>query len=188
MKTKIILSGAVALIFGLSACNRGEGRFQNLNSGEEVTLVQDDEGRMVDEKTRKPVLLYVDTKSRDTFYGVTGDKVNGHLQLMDKGVYVFNDGERKIKIDGEEYKILDGNSKEKWEGDEYKYKEDNVKIKSEGDEFKYQADGYKEKVDKDGDVKIKTDDQKIKIDGETGERKVEERSVFSKAKDKITGN
>ena len=188
MKTKIILSSAVALTIGLSACNRGEGRFRNLNSGQEVTLVQNDEGQMVDEKTRKTVLLYTDTKSRDTFYGVTGDKVNGHLQVMDKGVYVYNDGERQIKIEGEEYKILDGDSKEKWEGEEYKYKDDDVKIKSEGDDFKHKEDGYKKKVDGDGDVKIKTDDQKIKIDGETGERKVEERSVFSKAKDKVTGN
>lgn len=188
MKTTMIISSACALLLGLSACNQKEGRFLNLSSGEEVELVRDDKGHMVNKETRKPVLLYVDTKSRDTFYGVTGQKVNGRLQRMDKGVYVYNDGERKIKIDGEEYKIKDGNSKEKWEGEEYKYKNDEVKIKGEGDEFKYKSDGFKKKVDEDGDVKIKTDDKKIKIDGETGERKVKERSIFSKAKDKITGN
>jgi hypothetical protein len=188
MKTTIIFSSACALLLGLSACNQNEGRFLNLTSGEEVELVRDDEGRMVNKETQKPVLLYVDTKSRDTFYGLTGEKVNGRLQMMDKGVYVYNDGERKIKIDGEEYKVKDGNSKEKWEGEEYKYKNDEVKIKGEGDEFKYKADGLKKKVDEDGDVKVKTDDKKIKIDSETGERKVKERSVFSKVKDKVTGN
>ena len=188
MKTTILFSSACALLFGLSACSNDEGRFLNLSSGEEVTLVRDDEGRMVDKETRKPVLLYVDTKERDTFYGITGDKVNGHLQRMGKGVYVYTDGERKIKIDGEEYKIKDSDSKEKWEGDEYKYKDGDTKIKNEGDEFKVETDGYKKKVDEDGDVKIKTRDKKIKIDGETGERKVKERSIFSKVKDKVTGD
>jgi hypothetical protein len=187
MKT-ILFTGACALLFGVTACSNNQGRYLNLASGEEVTLVRDDEGRMVDEETRKPVLLYVDTKERDTFYGITGDKVNGRLQPMGDGVYVYNDGERKIKIDGEEYKIKDGNSKEKWEGEEYKYKDGDTKIKNEGDEFKVKSDDYKKKVDEDGDVKIKTDDKKIKIDAETGERKVKERSVFSKVKDKVTGD
>lgn len=188
MKTTIIISSACTLLLGLSACNRNEGRFLNLTSGEEVEVVQDDEGRMVDKETRKPVLLYVDTQKQDTFYGLTGKKVNGRLQLMDRGVYVYNDGERKIKIDGEEYKIKTANSKEKWEGDEYKYKDDEVKIKNEGDAFKSKSGDAKKKVEEDGDVKWKTEDKKIKIDGETGERKVKERSIFSKVKDKVSGN
>ena len=43
------------------------------------------------------------------------------------------------------------------------------------------------KVDEDGDVKIETKDTKTKIDGETGEVKVKKKSVFSKVKDKVTG-
>lgn len=187
MKTKIIFSGAAALVIGMSACNNDKGRFLNLSSGEEVNLVRDDEGRMVDKETRKPVLLYVDTKNKDTFYGMTGDNVNGRLRRMDEGVYVYNDGQRKIKIDGEEFKIEDGDIKQKWEGDEYKYKSDDLKVKAEDGEYKVKRDGYKKKVDEDGDVKIKTPNKKIKVDGETGERKVKERSIFSKAKDKITG-
>jgi hypothetical protein len=35
-------------------------------------------------------------------------------------------------------------------------------------------DDYKKKVEKDGDVNIKTDDKKIKIDGKTGEKKVKQ--------------
>ncbi len=180
MKTISIFCSAVALLIGFSACNRGEGRFLNLTSGEEVNLVRDEEGRMVDKKTRKPVLLYVDTKNRDTFFGITGDKVNGRLSMIDEGVYVYHDGERKIKIDGDEYKIKDGDSKEKWDADgsEYKYKDDNVKIKADADDFKIKRDGYTKKVDEDGDVKIETRDKKIKVDGETGERKVKERSIF----------
>ena len=44
------------------------------------------------------------------------------------------------------------------------------------------------KVDEDGDVKIETKDKKIKVDGETGERKVKDQSIFSKVKDKVKGD
>lgn len=190
MKTLNLFGSALILVAGLSACNNnGEGRFLNLTSGEEVTLVRDDDGNMVDEETGKPVLLYVDTEEKDTFYGITGEKVNGHLRRVGKGEYVYNDGERKIKIDEDEYKIEDGDSKEKWDadGNEYKYKSDDLKVKREGGEYKVETAGYEKKVDEDGDVKIKTKDKKIKIDGETGERKVKERSIFGKVKDKVTG-
>ena len=48
----------------------------------------------------------------------------------------------------------------------------NAKIKNDGDEYKVKGEDYKRKVDDDGDVKIKSGDRKIKIDGETGERKI----------------
>ncbi|RYZ44366.1 MAG: hypothetical protein EOO14_27180 [Chitinophagaceae bacterium] len=190
MKTRIVVSGALALVIGLSACTSDEGRFLNLTSGEEVDIVRNDEGEMVDRETKKPVLLYVDTKEKDTFYGITGEKVNGNLHVLDNDVYVYEEGDQQVKIDGDEYKILDGDAKIKWDADgsEYKYKDDNLKVKEEDGELKIKRDGYKKKVDEDGDIKIETRDKKIKIDGETGERKVKEQSIFSKAKDKITGN
>jgi hypothetical protein len=190
MKTKTLAVGALAMVIGLSACNDNEGRFLNLSTGEEVDIVRNDDGEMVDRETNKPVLLYVDTKEKDTFYGITGEKVNGHLRVLDNDVYVYTDGDQQVKIDGDEYKILDGDAKIKWDADgsEYKYKDDNLKVKQDGDDLKIKRDGYTKKVDEDGDVKIETRDKKIKIDGETGERKVKEQSIFSKAKDKITGD
>jgi hypothetical protein len=192
MKTTIVTGSVVALMFGLTACSNrsGEGRFLNLSTGREVEVVRNEKGEMVNKKTGKPVLLYTDDNRRDTFFGLTGERVNGHLRQMDKGVYVYNDGERIVKIDGEEYKIKDANSKEKWDadGDEYKYKEGDAKVKIDKDDYKQKGDGYTKKVDEDGDVKIETKDKKIKIDGETGERKVKERSVFGKAKDKVLGD
>lgn len=189
MKTRSVAFSALALVIGLSACSNEEGRFLNLTSGEEVDIVRNDEGEMVDRETKKPVLLYVDTKEKDTFYGITGEKVNGHLRVLDNDVYVYSDGDQQVKIDGDEYKILDGDGKIKWDADgsEYKYKDDHLKVKEEEGEMKIKRDGYKKKVDEDGDIKIETRDKKIKIDGETGEKKVKDQSIFSKAKDKITG-
>lgn len=190
MKTKLFLGSAFALVVGLSACsNDGDSRFLNLANGDEIEVVRNDDGEMVDKETGKPVLLYVDTKEKDTFYGVTGRKVNGRLREVKNDVWVYNDGEKQVKIDGDEYKILEGDAKIKWDGDgdEYKYKNGDVKVKREGKEYKIETDGYEKKVDEDGDIKIKTKDKKIKIDGETGERKVKERSIFGKVKDKVTG-
>lgn len=190
MKTKISI-GAVALIIGAAACNNksNEGRFLNLATGKEVQIERNEKGEMVNVKTGKPVLLYTDESRRDTFYGLTGKKVNGQLQALSKGIYVYNDGDRKVKIDGDEYKIKDGNAKEKWDadGDEYKYKDGDVKVKIDKDDYKQKSDGYTKKVDEDGDIKIETKDKKIKIDGKTGERKEKNKSIFGKAKDKITG-
>jgi hypothetical protein len=190
MKTINILGTAAALIIGLTACNSGEGRYLNLSNGEEVDIVRNDEGEMVDSKNDKPVLLYTDTEKKDTFYGITGKKVNGQLHQTNDGAYVYEDGDQQVKIDGNEYKILEGDAKIKWDanGNEYKYKDGDLKIKRDGDDYKIKRDGYTKKVDEDGDVKIETGDKKIKIDGETGERKVKEQSIFSKAKDKIKGN
>jgi hypothetical protein len=191
MKTKITF-GVIALVMGAVACNNksGEGRFLNLATGKEVQIEKNGKGEMVNAKTGKPVLLYTDTDRRDTFYGLTGKKVNGQLQQLDKGIYVYNDGDTKVKIDGDEYKIKHGDSKEKWDadGDEYKYKDGDVKVKIDSDDDKQKSEGYSKKVDEDGDIKIEQGDKKIKIDGETGERKVKEKSIFGKAKDKIAGN
>jgi len=189
MKTVNFICGMVVLAAGADACNRGESRFLNLSTGQNVELVKDSQGRMVDRQTNKPVVLYVDTKANDTFYGPTGARVNGHLQYVDKGVYVYNDGDRQIKIDGDEYKLKDGDLKIKGDldGGEYKYEDGDVKVKRDED-YKVKGNGYTKKVDEDGDVKIETKNRKIKIDGETGRKTVKKRSILGKVKDKVIGD
>jgi len=190
MKTVKIFSAAAIFALGISACSDNrEAKVLNLATGEEVYVVESENGIMVDRETKKPVLLYVDREKKDTIYGPTGKVVNGKIERMNDGVYLYDDGgERKIKIDDDEYKIKDGEVKIKREDGEYKYKdEDGATIKQEDGEYKYETDGYTKKVDADGDVKIETKDTKTKIDGETGEVKVKKKSVFSKVKDKVTG-
>ena len=191
MKTKMIVVGAITMVVGLAACsNNKEGRFLNLTSGEEVMVTQDENGQSVDKESGKPVLLYVNTRTNDTIYGPTGKVVNGNLAYNeDDNVFVYDAGERKIKIDGGEFKLKAGDVKIKkdLDGGEYKYKDDDVKIKRDRDDYKVEGNGYTKKVDEDGDIKVETKDKKYKIDGETGERKVKDKSVFSKIKDKVTG-
>jgi hypothetical protein len=190
MKTVIFSSVIMLSLGGMYACSSSEkSPYVDLTSGKEVELIKDEKsGLMINAATDRPVILYVDTRSSDTFYNPASKIVNGKLQMVEQGVYVYNDGEKEIKIDGEEYKMKDGDSKTKIEGDEYKYENGDVTIKREGGEYKIERKGYTKKVDEDGDIKIETKDTKTKIDGETGEIKVKKKSVFSKVKDKVTGN
>ncbi|HEX5652528.1 MAG TPA: hypothetical protein VFX58_05610 [Chitinophagaceae bacterium] len=125
---------ATVVLAGFTACSDSKDRYVDLRTGKPVNLVKDDQsGLMVDESTKKPVYIYVDTKNNDTIYGKTGVVINGQVSTNSDGEYVYVN-------DLEPYEIKDGD--------------------------------YKKEVEKDGDIKIKDGDTKVKIDGETGEKKV----------------
>jgi hypothetical protein len=130
---KVIIAAIAGLItMSLWSGCKPEDRYVDLNTGDRVDLEKDSSsGLMVRTDTKKPVDIYVDTKTKDTIYARTGKVINGHVVKL---------GEWKYKYD-----------------DEYMIKNDDA--------------DYKKKVEKDGDIKIKDGDTKIKIDGETGEKK-----------------
>ena len=156
MKGLILAMAGIISVILWTACQPANA-FVDLETGETVKLEKDPEtGAMINVETGKPVKLYVNKTSRDTFYGPTGEVINNRLRLEDDGTYVYSGEVKRKSGDNDEYKVKDGDYKEKYEDGEYKVKD--------GD--------YKKKVEDDGDVKIKNGDTKIKIDGETGERKV----------------
>ncbi len=69
-------------------------------------------GRLINAVTKEPVIIYVDTKTKDTIYGKTGKVVNGHVTKTGDGKYKYVSNEKapdKVKIgDDGEYKIKDG--------------------------------------------------------------------------------
>lgn len=132
-----------------SACSNSaaEGRYIDLSTGKPVELVKDEQtGLMVNAETGKPVKMYVDTKTQDTVWGKSGKVINGYVEKNDDGVYVY------INPDDD--------------ASDYKFKRDGVGYK------KKIGDDYKVKREDDGDYKIKNGDVKVKVDAETGERKV----------------
>ena len=158
MKTKILMATALGSV--LMACNSREARFLNLSTGEQVELTDKGDGRMVDATTGKPVdYYYVNLETSDTVDGRTGSTVNGRIVRNPEGVWVI-----------------------KGEGDEWKAKNEatDAKVKMEDGDYKYKNGDYKKKVEADGDVKIEGNRQKIKIDGETGERKVKKDENLTK--------
>ncbi len=148
---KVVKMMALGLLAATTwtACSdsRADERYIDLTTGEPIELVKDEEtGLMVDASTKKPVRMYVDTKTNDTVWGKSGKVINGYVRLDDEGKYIYfggddDDTDYKLKRDGEGYK-------------------------------KKVGDDYKIKVEDDGDYKIKDGDTKIKVDAETGERKV----------------
>ncbi len=143
------------------ACTESSARYVDLNTGEAIEVEKDPEtGFMVNKATHRPVKLYVDRRSNDTIYGYTGEVANTKLRKLQSGKWVYLGAEEfkyKREKDAEKLKIGD---------DDYKYKRD-------GNAYKIKkGDYYKKDVEKDGDVTIVSGNKKIKIDGETGERKV----------------
>jgi hypothetical protein len=146
LKTILFAVGAAAIWTACSDSNTKD-RYVDLTTGEEVVLVKDEKtGLMVNAETGKTVRMYVDTKTQDTIWGKSGKVINGYVEKNDEGVYVY------INPDDDE--------------SDYKLKRDGVGYK------KKIGDYYKIKVEDDGDYKIKDGDKKIKVDAETGERKV----------------
>ena len=146
---KTLTLSIIGLIFTccIISCADANHRYIDLETGNYIDVIKDStNGTMVNADTRKPVIIYVDTQSKDTIYGKTGKVINGDVTKTSEGKYIYSSddgGTDKVKTDDDGgYKVKDGD--------------------------------YKKKVEKDGDVKIKDGDDKIKIDGETGEKKVKD--------------
>jgi hypothetical protein len=162
MKMKFVLLN-LAVVLSVISCNTNE-RYLDLNTNNYLDLKKDStSGYMVDSKTGEPVDIFVDTKTQDTIYGMTGEIVNGRVYKTEGGKWI-------VKQDGDEYKAKSES-------------ENSAKIKREGDEYKAKNGNYTVKTEGDGDVKIENGKTQTKIDGKTGERKVKkDRNVTDKVK------
>ncbi|MEO5646955.1 MAG: hypothetical protein ABIQ56_01260 [Chitinophagaceae bacterium] len=144
-------------------------RYVDLNTGQRIQLHYDPETQVtMDMISGKPVRIYVDTETRDTFH-TTGININNALLHTDAGWTVDND---KVKIDGDKVKIKSGDMKIKIDGDKMKVKDGDTKTKTDGNETKVKDGDTKMKTDG-ADSKTKTDD--IKVKQEDGEIKVKDR-------------
>jgi hypothetical protein len=114
-----------------AACSNADSRYVDLNTGKTLKLEKDESGVMVNAETKRPVTIYVDTKTNDTIYGKTGNVINGHvvksgeLWVYDADVKTDDDGEYKVK--GEDYKV-----KVEKDGD-VKIKDGDMKSKKDGE-------------------------------------------------------
>lgn len=110
------------------ACNNADTRYVDLNTGESIKLEKDESGVMVNAETKRPVDIYVDTKTNDTIHGRTGKVINGHVEKSGDNTWVY-----KTDSDGE-WKVKDGDYKMKVEKDgDVKIKDGDTKIKIDGE-------------------------------------------------------
>ena len=106
---------------------------------------------------------YVDLNSGEKIV-VEKDKQGRLVNADDKRpVRFYVDMKTKDTIDGRTGKVVNGEL---------------VKVEDAGYEYisvrqvLAEDEDFQKKTEKDGDIKIKTDDKKVKIDGKTGEKKV----------------
>lgn len=117
----------------------------------------DEKNRYVDLRTGETIEVEKDPK--------TGVWVNASTK---EPVYIYVDTRKNDTIYGKTGATINGHvvksGDNTWWYDVDLDRDGEYKVKS--------GDDYKMKVEKDGDVKIKDGDRKVKIDGETGEKKV----------------
>jgi len=115
---------------------------------------------------------YIDLRSGKTIE-VDKDPATGVYINKDtkEPVYIYVDTKKNDTIYGKTGAVINGHVVKR--GDTYMYDDDLIGWDDTIDkESKYKSGDYKEKVDADGDVKIKDGDKTIKIDGETGKKQV----------------
>jgi hypothetical protein len=135
MKHVLFMSITASLLALIGCKDQTESDYYDLNKGEKVSLVKDENtGLMVDAETKKPVYIYVNNESKDTIYGATGKVINGHIIRLEDGKYKYED-DLKVKLDGDgEFKIKDGDYKKKVEADgDTKIKEGDSKKKTDAE-------------------------------------------------------
>jgi hypothetical protein len=122
-----------------------------------LAACSDEKDRYVDLRTGETITVEKDPQ--------TGVWVNAETK---KPVYIYVDTKNNDTIYGKTGASIKGMVVSKdnvyWYSDDEEYKAKYVQVEThDGD--------YKKEVEKDGDIKIKDGDKKIKIDGESGERK-----------------
>ncbi|HEX6194028.1 MAG TPA: hypothetical protein VFZ42_16760 [Chitinophagaceae bacterium] len=118
-----------------------------------IVSCADTKDRYVDLRTGKTVELVKDDKS--------GLMVNATTK---EPVYIYVDTKDNDTIYGKTGEVINGHVIVN-DNNEYVYEKDFKPYEVKGND-------YKVEVEKDGDIKIKDGDSKIKVDGETGEKKV----------------
>jgi hypothetical protein len=185
------------------AAGGANGQYIDLGTGKTVTLVKHNgNGMMYNTQTQRPVYIYIDPATNDTFYGRTREKINGRIVLRDgkymytgDEMYVYSDGDYRLKNESDStgYKRKmqnDGDMKVKY-GD-YKRKTDGegkMKVKDHDGKVKLNSDGtmkvkdstYRKKLDEDGNYREKDDSAKIKFKKD-GSMKVKDRRDGFKGK------
>jgi hypothetical protein len=135
MKRTFFLSMIASLLVLISCKDRTEGEYYDLNREKSVKLVKDENtGIMVDADTRQPVYIYVNTNTKDTIYGVTGEVINGKVVKMEDGKFKYGDLKIKQDEDGD-FKLKDDDFKKKIDADgDTKTKDGDATRKADSDD------------------------------------------------------
>ena len=125
------------------------------------TACADEKDRYVDLRTGETITVEKDKE--------TGAWLNAETK---KPVYIYVDTKKNDTIYGKTGTSINGKVVKSDDGVFWYTEDEDYKVTLTGPTDVNTDGEYKKKVEGDGDIKIKDGDTKIKIDGETGEKKV----------------
>lgn len=144
MKTLSFIALSIIITTGFISCADNDHRYIDLETGNRINVIKDStNGYMVNADTKEPVIIYVDTQTKDTIYGKTGKVINDHVIKTEEGKYKYVSHDNVESVDNDSYKIKDGDYKKKVE------KDGDVKIKDGDTKIKIDAEDGEKKVKKD---------------------------------------
>jgi hypothetical protein len=154
---------ALSAIAILASCENNT-RYLDLTTNEHLAPRKDTTtGYIMNSKTGEPIDFYVNTKTRDTIYGPTGEIVNGRIHKNEEGKWI-------VRINSDEV-IAKSES------------ENSGKLKAGGEENKEKNGSYTVKKKANGDIKIENGHTKVKLDGKTSKQKVKkDKNITGKLK------
>jgi hypothetical protein len=200
MKKNLLLACIIASLAFMS--EKISAQYIDLSTGRSISLIKHSgNGVMYNTENSRPVYLYINTATNDTFYGRTGEKVNGKLMRTKEGrytydndIYVYKNGDYHFRTEADNYnkKIFDRDGDVILKGDDRKKKTEidgdvkrkngEAKTKIEGDGVLKDKDGaYKMKVDGDGNLLEKDSTYKAKLNAD-GSVKLKDKNADYKGK------
>ena len=76
-------------IAGLISCSGNAYRYVDLNTGKRINVIRDTTtGYRIDAETKEPLVVYYDSKTKDTLYGKTGEVINNKV-VVRNGKYYY---------------------------------------------------------------------------------------------------
>jgi len=88
MRQADIIAALNCFIVGLVSCSGNPYRYVDLNTGKRINVIKDAAtGYRIKAETKEPLMVYYDSKTKDTLWGKTGEVINNKVVLKDGKYY-----------------------------------------------------------------------------------------------------
>lgn len=142
----------IVSLLALSASTKAQ--YIDLTTGKPVVVIKNNaDGMIYDTETQRALYIYINPTTNDTFYGRTGEIINGKIRRIEGGKYWY---------EGDSAFVYDNGSFRPRRDSDGRYKRFD---RGDGDVI-ITGDNYKKKTELDGDVKVKDNGSKVKLEGE----------------------
>jgi uncharacterized membrane protein len=98
MKQAKIIAALNFFIVALISCSGNAYRYVDLNTGKRINVIKDTTtGYWINAETKEPLVVYYDSKTKDTLYGKTGEIINNKVIVKNGKYYYESKAEKHTK-------------------------------------------------------------------------------------------